>query len=750
MARQVSHQVTEQGAVYSDVNPAWKKGAPGRSPSLTALRGIPKESSSGNSGGGSTSQEGFSSEDEQRDNGDDVGYAVIDVSRRRPKFLPEEGKIMVASPYEQPVSPEATGFGSGSPQPGVRKSIYDDHFLDSLPRSSKPPLQSKPTASGGGGGGRGYPMYEELSLPPSKNQNQRDAAASKEKSNNAELVYDEPDLPPFKNFERPPKRNKSPPPIKKGNDHKSISDVMYAEPDVPPMKNFGPPTKNTPPPVKKFSDHKSISDVMYAEPDVPPFVNSGPQRKKLSAQTSFDSAMLLNSGTPTKKKLSAQASYGGFTESTAPHSGPLKKKLSGQASLDVLYDDPVFFKEQQQPNHQLSGAERPPLPPPPGALILAPREAELLYDENKERVECEDGSYMMIDRKERQKLQQHSHHHQQPAPPPPPLSPPPPPPPLSAPPPPPLTVDLEPPPIPTRLPAQAQAVPKVPAKAKRSPILGKKQLSADSDHTLSPNQVEFPRPLSPKSDYSSLFEESGGYALPSNSRRLKELNVTLRREQQPSYDSSGMYSKLDLTREALLLRSGVTLSRTQGSKLASMKSLDEEERREGEGEGEGWDGYSSEEDALLDKTTTDKMKLEKVSFGPPKWIDYKRAQHLYESVENQQQHQAGHDITLDGSNQLGVNAAASRSLSDLLEGPDLDWDDTDMGLNPSISASQPNLSDIDPHAFPHLQKPDRVSVDAYLVRKQRMMQHNYEDIDMSQWPDLAREGGEEEEEEEEG
>lgn len=90
--------------------------------------------------------------------------------------------------------------------------------------------------------------------------------------------------------------------------------------------------------------------------------------------------------------------------------------------------------------------------------------------------------------------------------------------------------------------------------------------------------------------------ETGGdstYALPSNSRKLQALNVTLRRgEQQTPQD----YAKLPLSKEAILLRSGVTLRRNYRESLSSVSSIFSQPDRE---EDEASDrGTSDEEESL--------------------------------------------------------------------------------------------------------------------------------------------------------
>ncbi len=68
------------------------------------------------------------------------------------------------------------------------------------------------------------------------------------------------------------------------------------------------------------------------------------------------------------------------------------------------------------------------------------------------------------------------------------------------------------------------------------------------------------------------------YDVPFNSRNMKALNVTLRRGEHSSSSllsptEQGDYSKVGFSKEALLLRSGVTLRRNQRESLSSMVSF---------------------------------------------------------------------------------------------------------------------------------------------------------------------------------
>ena len=53
-----------------------------------------------------------------------------------------------------------------------------------------------------------------------------------------------------------------------------------------------------------------------------------------------------------------------------------------------------------------------------------------------------------------------------------------------------------------------------------------------------------------------------------------------------------------------------------------------------------------------------------------------------------------------------------------------------------VSASQPCLVDMST-AFPHLVKPNRVSDHAFQLRKLRLLQHKYEDIEIPEWPEVG-------------
>ena len=106
-------------------------------------------------------------------------------------------------------------------------------------------------------------------------------------------------------------------------------------------------------------------------------------------------------------------------------------------------------------------------------------------------------------------------------------------------------------------------------------------------------------------DSESVFDSSMRYDIPSHNRRLTAMNVTLRRNQDA--DVATGYSKLDLSKEALLLRSGVTLRRLNHYSLSSVSSF---MREDGTPEEEGSEIGSG---TTPDTTTDDEDVLEPVS-----------------------------------------------------------------------------------------------------------------------------------------
>ncbi len=113
----------------------------------------------------------------------------------------------------------------------------------------------------------------------------------------------------------------------------------------------------------------------------------------------------------------------------------------------------------------------------------------------------------------------------------------------------------------------------------------------------SPSTLEQVSP--PPPDDSAFFSESA-YDLPSNSRMLQALNVTLRRTTTPQSE----YAKLSRSREALLLRSGVTLRRHTRESLSSMSSFASRLEGEEPAAGNSGPGTSDEEEDTLNKSVS--------------------------------------------------------------------------------------------------------------------------------------------------
>ena len=127
------------------------------------------------------------------------------------------------------------------------------------------------------------------------------------------------------------------------------------------------------------------------------------------------------------------------------------------------------------------------------------------------------------------------------------------------------------------------------------------------------------------------------------------------------------------------------------------------------------------------------MKLEKAPKGPPKWTEFKRRPHEYEDIKDRSEMLIQPRLTSP--------AGTTKSLTDL-DVPDMEWDEADLGTSTTSqmsSSSQPNLvssSSFD-ESFPHLVKPGRVSDAAFQLRVQRLKQHKYEDLDITEWPDVT-------------
>lgn len=227
------------------------------------------------------------------------------------------------------------------------------------------------------------------------------------------------------------------------------------------------------------------------------------------------------------------------------------------------------------------------------------------------------------------------------------------------------------------------------------------------------------------------LEEVAKYDVPLNSRKLQALNVTLRRT-----DNHGGYSKLGasegLSKDAILLRSGVTLRRFQRASLSSMSSFvskSEAEEESGGSSSNDEDGLEAVNKCIKSLETSLEreeayIKMARAPVGPPHWKNFQRRPHTYEDMPQSQE------------------LAEAGSLGDIA---DLVWDETDLSegaerrqlnVGGAESASQPILPSGDhvSSSFPHMVKPDRVSEEAFGLRKMRLMKHNYEDVeDKPEW-----------------
>lgn len=131
--------------------------------------------------------------------------------------------------------------------------------------------------------------------------------------------------------------------------------------------------------------------------------------------------------------------------------------------------------------------------------------------------------------------------------------------------------------------------------------------------------------------------------------------------------------------------------------------------------------------------------------GPPSWVKYKRRPHTYEEVMQGGPQDESKPVL---SSVFNPNMDVSKTLSNL----DMQWDNSDMGMRLGLegtsysskagSCSQPNLlRDSKPadRSFPHLVKPERVSEEAFQLRKARLMQHKYEEV--NETPVMGGAGG---------
>ena len=149
----------------------------------------------------------------------------------------------------------------------------------------------------------------------------------------------------------------------------------------------------------------------------------------------------------------------------------------------------------------------------------------------------------------------------------------------------------------------------------RSDLLAKsKSLDVDSATSTvggpgsSPGERSSPQSLSPvpsavaDNQYDQLVEpiprvDSVKYDLPLNSRKIQAMNLTLPRTLEADSPPPPGYSKLGLSREAVLLRSGVTLRRNSRS---SFSPFQVPKRKGGAGGGAKDESSESEDDDGLD------------------------------------------------------------------------------------------------------------------------------------------------------
>lgn len=129
--------------------------------------------------------------------------------------------------------------------------------------------------------------------------------------------------------------------------------------------------------------------------------------------------------------------------------------------------------------------------------------------------------------------------------------------------------------------------------------------------------------------------------------------------------------------------------------------------------------------------------------GPPNWKQCQRRLHSYEDVDNGSPPEHFHSAKISKQSK----PTTTRSVGNL----HMVWDESDLRPQPPsatktgtgqpiVSASQPCLLKMD-DVFPHLVKPNRVSKEAFQLRKLRMLQHTYEDIDIPEWPNTGETPG---------
>lgn len=159
---------------------------------------------------------------------------------------------------------------------------------------------------------------------------------------------------------------------------------------------------------------------------------------------------------------------------------------------------------------------------------------------------------------------------------------------------------------------------------------------------------------------------------------------------------------------------------------------------------------STHDSAVLAEQTNKVDQVEAIHLvpapvGPPSWTQHQRRLHNYEDVGDDSPPEHFHSAKISKQSMH----TTTRSVGNL----HMVWDDSDVRPSsdpaskkgtgqPIVSASQPCLLNMD-NVFPHLVKPSRVSKEAFQLRKLRMLQHTYEDIDIPEWPSVGETPGSE-------